>query len=415
MTLGGRVTGLRLPSTFTALRYPNYRRWFIGQVLSLMGMWMQSVAQGWLVYELTGSRLALGTISFVGSIPTLFLMLPAGAIADRRSKRRLMLVTQCCAMTCAFALALLTATKTLQIWHIAVLAALFGIINAFEAPARLALTVDLVDDRRDLQNAIALNSTMLNMGRVAGPALGGVILAAVGAVWCFALNGVSYTATLIALLGMRLNEAIKPPRTRSFIAEIGDGLRYVWNTRIVRALVMLGGMTSIFGMSYSVLMPAYAVDVLHVGEAGLGALSAASGVGALAGSLTVASLTRSQHKGWHLTAGTLLFPVALIGFALSHNFHLSLALLVAAGFGFILQNTTSNTLVQMIIPDQLRGRVMSVYSLMFFGTMPFGSLLAGALAQAYGLSFAVLCGASVTLAFALFMIVFIPQVRRLEG
>jgi len=405
----------RLPTTFAALRYPNYRRWFIGQVLSLMGMWMQSVAQGWLVYDLTGSRLALGTISFAGSIPTLFLMLPAGAIADRRSKRRLMLVTQCCAMVCAFVLALLTATKALQVWHIAALAALFGIINAFEAPARLALTVELVDDRRDLQNAIALNSTMFNMGRVAGPALGGIILGAVGAVWCFALNGVSYIATLVALWGMRLNETTKPPRTRPFTAEIGDGLRYVWETRIVRILIALGGVTSIFGMSYAVLMPAYAVDVLHVGEAGLGALSAAIGIGALTGSLTVASLTRSQRKGWQLTFGSLLFPIALIAFAFSHTFVLSLITLVFVGFGFIMQNTTGNTLVQMLVPDHLRGRVMSVYSLMFFGTMPFGSLLAGALAQAYNLQFAILLGAGVTLAFALFMLIFIPQVRQLES
>lgn len=414
MAQGSAAAGLRMPTTFTALRYPNYRRWFIGQVLSLMGMWMQSVAQGWLVYDLTGSRLALGTIAFAGSIPTLFLMLPAGAIADRRSKRRLMLATQCCAMACAFILALLTATKVLQVWHIAALAALFGIINAFEAPARLALTVELVDDRRDLQNAIALNSTMFNLGRVAGPAIGGVILAAVGAVWCFALNGFSYIATLVALLGMRLNEAAKPPRTRSFAAEIGDGLRYVWETKIVRALVVLAAVTSIFGMSYSVLMPAYAVDVLHVGEAGLGALSAAMGIGALSGSLLVASRTRSRRKGWHLTAGSLLFPFALIGFALSQNFYLSLGCLVCAGFGFIVQNTTSNTLVQMIVPDQLRGRVMSVYSLMFFGTMPFGSLLAGALAQAYGLSFAVLLGAGATLVFAVFMVIFVPQVRQIE-
>jgi MFS family permease len=220
MSQGSVTAPHRLSTTFSALHYPNYRRWFIGQMLSLMGMWMQSVAQGWLVYELTGSRLALGTISFAGSIPTLFLMLPAGAIADRRSKRRLMLATQSCAMACAFLLALLTASKALQVWHIALLAALFGVINAFEAPARLALTVELVDDRRDLQNAIALNSTMFNLGRVAGPAIGGVILGAVGAMWCFALNGFSYIATLVALWGMRLNEAAKPPRTRRFTEEI---------------------------------------------------------------------------------------------------------------------------------------------------------------------------------------------------
>lgn len=405
----------RVSQTFTALRYPNYRRWFIGQVLSLMGTWMQGVAQGWLVYELTGSKLALGTISFAGSIPTLFLMLPAGAVADRHSRRKLLLVTQAAAMVCAFILTLLTATKVLQVWQIAGLALLLGVINAFDAPARLAMTVELVDDRRDLQNAIALNSTMFNLARVVGPAIGGVILAAVGATWCFALNGLSFIAVIIALWGMRLNEAAKPPRTRRFTAEIGDGLRYVWDTKAVRALIALAGATSLFGFSYSVLMPAYAVDVLNVGEAGLGALSAAVGIGALIGSLLVASLTRSRRKGWQLTFGSLLFPSALIAFAFSRNYHVSLGILVIVGFGFIIQNTTGNTLVQWLVPDHLRGRVMSVYSLTFFGTMPFGSLLAGTLAQTQGLTFAVVFGAGVTLAFALFVLFFVPQVRRLES
>jgi len=415
MTQGSVAAPGRFGTTFSALRYPNYRRWFVGQVLSLMGTWMQMVAQGWLVYELTGSKLALGTISFVSSVPTLVFMLPAGAVADRVSRRKMMLVTQTVMMICAFILAFFTGTKSLQVWYIAVLGFILGIAGAFDAPARMALTVELVDDRRDLQNAIALNSTMFNLARVVGPAIGGVILATIGATWCFLLNGLSFVAVLIALAGMHLHEPIQPPRTRPMTAEIGDGLRYVWDTKIVRALVALVAVTSIFGFSYSVLMPAFAVEVLGVGEAGLGALTAAVGVGALIGSLAVASLTRSRHKGWQLTFGSLLFPIALIAFALSRTFYLSLAILVFVGFGFIIQNTTGNTLVQMLVPDQLRGRVMSVYSLMFMGAMPFGSLLAGTLAQIYGTTPTVIFGASVTLLFALFVVIFVPQVRRLES
>ena len=415
MTQGSVAAPGRFGTTFSALRYPNYRRWFVGQVLSLMGTWMQMVAQGWLVYDLTGSKLALGTISFISSVPTLVFMLPAGAVADRVSRRKMMLVTQTVMMICAFILAFFTGTKSLQVWYIAVLGFILGLAGAFDAPARMALTVELVDDRRDLQNAIALNSTMFNLARVVGPAIGGLILATVGAAWCFALNGLSFVAVLIALAGMHLHEPIKPPSTRRMTAEIGDGLRYVWDTKVVRVLVAMVAVVSIFGFSYSVLMPAFAVEVLGVGEAGLGALTAAVGVGALIGSLTVASLTRSRHKGWQLSFGSVLFPISLIAFALSRNFYLSLVILVFVGFGFIIQNTTSNTLVQMLVPDQLRGRVMSVYTLMFMGAMPFGSLLAGTLAQIYGTSAAVIFGASVTLAFALFVVIFIPQVRRLEN
>ncbi len=405
----------RLPTTFAALRYANYRRWFVGQVLSLMGTWMQGVAQGWLVYEITGSRLALGTIAFAGSIPTLLFMLPAGALADRVSRRKMIMVTQTAMMICAFILAFLAGVKLIQVWHIALLGFILGIANAFDSPARLALTVELVDDRRDLQNAIALNSTMFNLARVVGPAVGGVILAAVGAAWCFFLNGLSFVAVLIALAGMRLNEAARPIRTRHFTEEIAEGLHYVWESPVVRALVAMVAVTSLFGFSYSVLLPAYAVDVLGVGEAGLGALTAAVGVGALIGSLVVASLTRSRRKGWQLTFGSFLFPMALLAFAFSRSFILSLGILVVVGFGFITQNTTSNTLVQAIVPDQLRGRVMSVYSLMFMGTMPIGSLLAGAVAQAYGTTLTIILGAAVTLLFSCYIFLFQPQVRRLES
>ena len=278
------VTGGRMSATFAALRYPNYRRWFIGQVLSLAGTWMQSVAQGWLVYQITGSTLALGAITAAGTIPTLFLMLPAGAITDRVSKRRLLMITQIVMMISALLLAALTWLEVLQVWQIAVLALVSGIAQSFDAPARLALTPKLVDDRADLQNAIAMNSMMFNLARVAGPAIGGLVLASMGAAWCFVINGLSFLAVLIALAGMKLPDDVgKPPSDRRILAEIGDGLRYVWHQPVVRTLVALIGVTSIFGFSYSVLLPAYATDVLKVDAKGYGLLNAAVGIGALDG------------------------------------------------------------------------------------------------------------------------------------
>jgi MFS family permease len=404
----------RWPATFASLRYPNYRRWFVGQLLSMMGTWMQSVAQGWVVYELTGSKLALGTITFAGSIPSLFLMLPAGALADRMSKRRLLVITQTCMMVLAFALAFLTATKLLQVWQVAVLAFCLGVVNSFDVPARQALAVDLIDDRGDLQNAIGLNSTMFNLARVVGPAVGGLILATAGAAWCFGLNGLSFLAVIIALLGMHLNDALPRTRVGGIMPQVADGLSYVWNNKAVRAIIALVGVSTLFGFSYAVLMPAFAVDVLHVGEAGLGLLNAAIGIGALVAALAVASLSRSRYKVWQLGVGSLLFPLALMGFALSRSLPLSLAFLTLVGFAFISQNATSNTLVQAIVPDDLRGRVMGVYSLLFFGTAPFGSLLAGGVAQAFSPTAAVLAGSLITLAFVLFIFLAVPSLRRLE-
>jgi MFS family permease len=404
----------RWPATFSSFQYPNYRKWFAGQSLSLMGSWMQSVAQGWVVYELTGSKLALGTITFAGSIPSLFLLLPAGALADRMSRRRLLVITQTAMMILAFALALLTATKSLQVWQVAVVAVMLGIASSFDAPARQALVVDLVEDRRDLQNAIALNSTMFNLARVVGPAIGGLILATVGAVWCFGLNSLSFLAVIIALLSLQMPRAAQPTHTVRMLPQIADGLRYVWGNKPVRAIMALLGVSTLFGFSYSVLMPAFAVDVLQVGEAGLGMLNAAVGAGALIAALTVAGLSHSRYKVWQLIVGSLLFPLALIGFAFSRSFSIALAFLVLVGFAFISQNATSNTLVQAIVPDELRGRVMSVYSLLFFGTIPFGSLLAGGIAQAYSPTLAVVAGAVVTLAFVVFVFLAVPSVRKLE-
>jgi len=415
MNKSAAVSTPRLPSTFSALRHRNFRLWFIGQTLSMVGTWMQSVAQGWLVFQLTGSEFALGVISFIGTLPTLFLMLPAGALADRIPRRQVLLVTQTAMMLFAFILAALAATHTLQVWHIGVLAACLGVANSFDAPARQALAVEMVEDRADLMNAIALNATIFNLARVVGPAIGGVTLAAVGAAWCFALNGLSFMAVLVALLMMKLPAMHREVRTDALTLQIAEGLKYVWQTPVVRTATALVAVSSLFGFSYAVLLPAYAVDVLHVGETGLGALNTAIGIGALVGSLIVASMSRFSRKGLVLTAGSIIFPAVLILFAFSRSLWISLATLSVIGVAFVSQNAMGNTLIQIIVPDSLRGRVMAVYTLMFFGTAPFGALQAGAIAQAFGPAAGVAVGAGIALAFALFVFFAAPAVRQVEA
>jgi len=406
---------LRLPSTFAAMRHRNFRLWFLGQTLSQMGTWMQSVAQGWLVYDLTGSKFALGAISFVGTLPTLFLMLPAGALADRVPRQRVLLFTQATMMILAFILAVLAATGVLRVWHVGLLAAGLGIANSFDAPARQALAVEMVEDRRDLMNAIALNATIFNLARVVGPAVGGVVLAALGAAWCFALNGLSFLAVIVALLMMKLPQARREVRVEPLTAQIAAGIKYVLENPSVRTMTMLVAVASLFGFSYSVLLPAFAVDVLRVGETGLGALNAATGFGALVGSLIVASAGKFRRKGLLLTAGSLVFPATLLFFAFSRSFWISAALLSVVGLAFVTQNATCNTLIQSIVPDSLRGRVMAVYMLMFFGTAPFGALQAGAVAQALGPAAGVAVGAGITLTFALVILFAAPFLRRVEA
>lgn len=379
-----------------------------------MGTWMQSVAQGWVVYLLTGSELALGTISFISTFPTLFLMLPAGALADRVSRRQVLLATQTAMMILAFILAILAATGALRVWHIGLLAFGLGIANSFDAPARQSLAVEMVDDRRDLMNAIALNSTIFNLARVVGPAVGGLVLAAFGPAWCFGLNGVSFLAVILALSLMRLPDAHRTPLNKPLMAQIVEGLQYIRGNGLIRTIIVLIAVSTLFGFSYAVLMPVYAADVLHVGETGLGVLNAALGVGALIGSLTVASLAQFRRKGLLLMAGSLLFPLALLFFAFSRSFPLSLGCLALVGFAFVTQNATGNTLVQTIVPDELRGRVMAVYSLMFFGTAPFGSLQAGTLAQAFGPTAGVAVGAAISLAFAIGVALAVPSLRRMS-
>ncbi len=404
----------RVPYAFASLRYHNYRLWFFGQATSLMGTWMQSVAQGWLVYQLTSSNFALGFVSFAGSIPTLFLMLPAGAIIDRTSKRRLLLITQTVMMLLAFTLAALSGADILRIWHVGLLATLLGIVNSFDAPTRQALTVELVEDRHDMPNAIALNATMFNLARVIGPAVGGAVLAVLGATWCFALNGLSFLAVLLALSRMRFPKPVVTQTRKPMLDQIKIGLAYIWGNVPVRTIIALVGVSSLFGASYATLLPSYAADVLHAEETGLGMLSAAVGAGALVGSLIIASLGGMRRKGLLLTFGNLFYPIALVALSFSRSLTLSLCILPMIGLGFVLQNATANTLVQSIVSDELRGRVMAVYTLMFFGTAPFGSLWAGTIAQLWGPTVAITISGGITLAFGLAVLFAVPSLRKLE-
>ncbi len=401
--------------TFSALRYRNYRLWFFGQTISLMGTWMQSVAQQVVVYLLTDhSKIALGAVSFAGSIPTLFLMFPAGALADRFHKRRILVATQIAMMLLALILATLTATGAVRFWHIVLLAAGLGIANSFDAPTRQAMAVELVEDRRDLLNAVALNSMMLNLARIVGPAVAGLILAFLHPAWCFALNGISFLAVIFALLRMRMPEGRPALQAEPLTVQLREGLKYIGGHAVVRTIIALVAVSSIFGFSYAVLLPAFAIDLLQIGEAGVGILQTAVGIGAVGGALTVASMGRSRRKAILLTAGSLLFPAAVLGLAFSPNLSLALLSLALAGFGFVTQNSSSNTLIQTLVPNRLRGRVMGVYMTMFFGTTPFMSLLAGGMAQWLGPSWATAFGALVNLTFALGVMVAVPALRQAE-
>ncbi len=405
----------RWPATFAALRYPNFRLWFIGQGISMMGTWMQWVAQGWLVYELTGSELALGTVAFFGNLPTLFLMLPAGAITDRMSRRTLLLITQAVMTIQALLMAVLAATGVMQVWHIAVLSAVMGLANSFDAPARLALTVDMVEDRRDLTNAVALNSTLFNMARIVGPAVGGLLLAGLGAAWCFALNGLSFLAVLVALWRMRFPGVEAAHHPEPLAVQVKAGLSYIVHSEGARTIIAMVSVVCLFGFGYSTLLPAYAADVLHVGEAGLGTLNAMAGIGALLASLLVASTGSLRRKGQALLAGSILFPVAILLFAFSRSFALSAAVLAVLGFTFVIMNAMAQCLLQHIVPDALRGRVMSVYAYSFFGTAPFASLFAGAVAQAWGIPAGIGIGGGITLAVTLLVLFAVPSLARLEA
>jgi MFS family permease len=395
---------------FRALRHRNYRLFFVGQLISLVGTWMQSVAQSWLVYRLTGSAVLLGTVGFASQIPVFLLSPLGGVVADRHERRRILLLTQSASMVLAFALAVLTLTGRVQVWHVMTLAALLGVANGFDIPTRQAFVVELVG-RQDLVNAIALNSSMFNGARIVGPAVAGVVVAAVGEGWCFFANAVSYVAVLGSLLAIRVATREPPPPGTSPFAQIVEGWRFVTRTRPILALLLLLGLVSLTGMPYATLMPVMAEDVLHAGVSGLGFLMGAAGSGALLAALVLARRTSLKGLGGWVASAALAFGVALIAFSLSRQFWLSVALLLPVGFAMMLQMSSSNTLIQSMVPDALRGRVMSAYSMMFMGMAPLGALLAGTLAERIGAPGAIAAGGAGCIVGALVFRSWLPGIR----
>ena len=400
----------RVSHPLRALRHRNFQLFFAGQLVSLIGTWMQQVAQSWLLYRLTKSSLLLGGISFAGQIPIFLLGAIGGHVADQRDRRRILVVTQSASMLLAFTLAMLTLTGSIREWHLFVLAALLGIVNAFDIPARQSFLVEMVT-REDLINAIALNSSMFNGARIVGPAVAGLIVAAVGEGWCFFLNAVSYVAVLAGLLMMRIAPA--PPRAsgRSAWANIAEGFQFAAGTAPVRALLLLVGVVSFTAMPYSVLMPVFADQIFHSGARGLGILMGAAGIGALGGSLLLAMRASVKGLGRWVAAACAMSGVALVAFSFSRSFALSAAILTGAGMSMMVQMASSNTLIQSMVPDELRGRVMALYSMMFMGMGPLGALLAGSIAERAGAPAAVAAGGTITLLAAAVFALRIPVLR----
>jgi MFS family permease len=398
----------RLPNALRALKHKNFQLFFAGQFVSLTGTWMQTVAQSWLVYRLTGSVLLLGTIGFASQIPVLLLAPLGGSAADRFNRHKILIITQSYAMVLAGVLALLTLTGNIEIWHLMAIAVGFGIGNAFDIPARQAFVSDMVG-REDLINAIALNSSMFNGARIVGPAIAGIMVAVVGEGWCFLGNSVSYIAVLTSLASMKITPLIRESN-KSPLADIKDGFVYVATTPPIRALLLLLGLVSLMGMPYAVLMPVFADKFLGGGSGTLGFLMGASGIGALSAALTLASRKHVFGLGRWVAFACGGLGVSLVLFSFSRNFYLSAVILIPLGFSMMTQMASSNTLVQAMVPDELRGRVMSVYSMMFMGMAPVGALLAGALAGVIGPAETVRIGGFVCIVGS---IIFATQLRRL--
>lgn len=407
--------GSGLAFVLRALNSRNYRLFFAGQSISLIGSWMTRLATSWLVYRLTGSALLLGIVGFAGQIPTFLLGPFAGVIVDKMDRRSLLVGTQALAMLQSLVLAALTLTNRITYHELLFLGAFQGIINAFDTPGRQSFVIQMVDKREDLSNAIALNSSMVNGARLIGPTLAGIVIAKTGEGWCFLIDGVSYIAVIISLLLMIVPRAAAgaPDRRKPPVRDqLAEGWQYVIRFTPIRNILLLLSLVSIVGMPYTILMPVFATRILHGGPNTLGQLMAATGVGALAGALYLASRKSVVGLGKLIPRMTCLFGAGLIAFSFSHSFLLSLCLMPIIGFGFMVQMASSNTLLQTIVDEDKRGRVMSFYAMAFLGTAPFGSLLGGALASRIGAPFTVAIGGVGCLLGASAFMYYLPTFRQ---
>ncbi len=396
-----------------ALKHRNYKLFFSGQSISLVGAWMTRIATSWLVYRLTNSALLLGIVGFAGQIPSFILAPFAGVIVDRWNRHHLLIASQVLALLQSLALAILALNGIINIWHIIGLSVLQGLINAFDMPARQAFVVELVEKREDLANAIALNSSMVNAARLLGPSIGGIIISAVGEGWCFMVDALSYLAVIASLLVMKIKPRItKPTNEANVLQQLREGWQYVIRFAPIRNVLLLLALVSLVGMPYTVLMPVFANDILRGGPYTLGLLMAASGVGALMGAMFLAARKSVLGLGKYIPLMAGMFGAGLIAFSFSRLLWLSLLLMVVTGLGFMVQMAASNTVLQNIVDEDKRGRVMSFYTMAFMGTAPFGSLLAGSVAAKIGAPHTLLFGGLGCLLGALWFARTLPSLRR---
>ncbi|MBV8846355.1 MAG: MFS transporter [Bryobacterales bacterium] len=399
--------------TLRALRSRNYRLFFTGQTVSLIGTWMTRIATSWLVYRLTDSALLLGLTGFAGQIPAFFLAPIAGVWLDRWDKHRTLVATQVLAMLQSLALAYLAFTGIINIWWITFLVLAQGTINAFDMPARQSFVIEMIERRADLSNAIALNSSMVNGTRLIGPAIAGMVIAAVGEAWCFLIDGISYIAVIVSLLAMRIERnATQRPKKRVW-DEMVEGWRYVTGSPAIRSILLVLALVSIVGMPYTVLVPIMAGNVLHGGAHTMGFLMGMSGVGALASAFSLALRKTVIGLGRMIWISAAAFGVGLIVFGLSRWVWLSMLMMIATGFGMMQQMAASNTILQTIVQDDKRGRVMSFYTFAILGVTPIGSLFAGALASRFGAPTTLVLGGICCAAGALWFYRKLPEIRRI--
>jgi MFS family permease len=401
--------GLRF--ALRALSHRNYRLFFAGQTVSLIGTWLTRVATSWLVYRLSGSAAILGLIGFCGLIPTFVLAPLAGVYVDRHSRHKVIVVTQVLSMLQSFALAALALAHVITVAEIAALQLFQGVINAFDTPARQAFVVEMVEDRRDLANAIALNSSMFNGARLLGPSVAGVLIALVGEGGCFLIDGVSYLAVIASLLAMQVRPAAPREAPKHVLHELREGWRYAAGSPPIRSMLTLLGVVSLVGMPYAVLMPVIASDRLHGGAHTLGFLMAAVGLGALGGAIRLAMRRTVLGLGRTIVTMATVFGFTLALFAASQRVWLSLPLLVVVGFSMMLQTAATNTVLQTILEERMRGRVMAFYTMAVMGTAPFGSLIAGALASRVGAPWTIAGGGVICAATALYFTRQLPRLR----
>jgi MFS family permease len=396
-----------------ALSHRNYRLFFSGQSVSLVGTWMTRIATSWLVYRLTGSALLLGVVGFAGQIPSFLLAPFAGVLVDRWNRHRLLVATQVLSLVQSLALAVLALGGRINIHHVIWLSVFQGLINAFDMPARQAFVVEMVERREDLPNAIALNSSMVNATRLLGPSLGGIVIAWVGEGWCFMIDAVSYVAVVASLLAMKVTPRMTEPiKEAKMLRQLREGFAYAARFAPIRKVLTLLALVSLVGMPYTVLMPVFADEVLRGGPNTLGLLMAASGVGALAGAMFLAARKSVLGLGTLIPVTAAAFGAGLMAFSFSRVLWLSLALMVVTGCGFMVQMAASNTVLQTIVDEDKRGRVMSFYTMAFMGTAPFGSLLAGSVAERIGAPHTLLFGGAGCILGALWFALSLPALRR---